>query len=203
MRAVYRTLPASSIFNACDPGLLFNVAQWYGEDWWCPELDGLRGLLRDWFIELFDAETGHYTRLRESIARSGIENPIVITAGKAVWREAWMLPENVGPYICESCGGSRLMIATELGLDVPCVVNDQIGTIGEVLASADDVLAKFKDKRYTVDFGPPVRVHPQAFSHMPDNYTFRDQQVCRQKVKAEMIRRAENWKSENTNVFGM
>ena len=203
MKVRHAVLPASDIFNACDPSLLWNVAKDYGEAWWDSEYDELRAILFDLFVTEFDKMTGHYTRLRESIKSDGIKDPIIVTAGAPLWRESWMVPRNVKTYICESCGGSRLLIASELGIDVPCIINDRIGVDGEVLNSAADVIARFTEKSYQVTYGPPCRVLPVRFSHMDNDYTMREQQQCRRKVKEMMIQAAQNWKKENTRKCGL
>lgn len=200
MRVVFAHVPAADIFNANDPGLLWNVAKEYKDSWWDKKYDELRDLLRDVFIEEFDALTEHYSRLRDSIERDGIQNPIIITAGKPIWREPWMVPDS--KYICESCGGSRLMIAKELGIEIPCIINDRIGIDGEPINSISEVLSKFSDKSYSVTYGPPVRVSPKRFSHMPKSYTFQEQQRCRRLIKEKQIALWKKWSAENTRKHG-
>jgi hypothetical protein len=202
VRVIYKEIPARKIFNANDPALLNDVAVEYRDDWWNSEYDELRDNLRSWFIELFDASTGHYTRLRESIAREGIQDPIIITAGKPLRREPWMLPSDCGDYICESIGGSRLMIAQEMDAIIPCIVNDQIGIRGKVLHSRLDVLGCFTSKTYVIEYGPPVKAIPRKFSHMPDTYSFGEQQKCRRHAKKIMIQRAKDWSAKNTKRCG-
>ena len=201
MLVKYALIPSGEIFNACHPALLHDVAVLYKGSWWDKEQDPLREMLGSYFIQRFDELTGHYSRLRESISRDGIKDPIVITAGNPIWRKPWMVPSDIGPYICESCGGSRLVIAAELGIDVPCIINDQIGVDGELIKNSQEVSQRFSGN-YSIIYGPPVRVHPKSFSHMPNNYTFGDQQTCRRKVKAEMIALSKRWREANTRESG-
>ena len=198
-RVAFKVIPADQIFNACDPSFMYDVALPYKERWWDAEQDSLRELLHDTFIDGFDALTGHYTRLRLSIKTMGLLNPIVITHGAAIWREPWMLPKDYGQYVCESCGGSRLMIAQELGLDVPCIVN---GGDGEPLKDAAAVLDKFHDKTYQVDYGPPTRVTPRKFSHMPDYYRMGEQIRCRRLINQKMRNLAKTWSEQNMRKCG-
>ena len=202
IRVAYKVIPSHQIYNACDPGLLHKVAVWFKEDWFNPEYDSLRLLLRDMFFDEFDKATGHYTHLRQSIIENGIQNPIVITAGKSIYREPWALPAGVSDYICESCGGSRLYIAQELGMDIPCIVNDQIGIGGETLKTTAEVLTKFADKTYDVTFTDRVRVQPKRLSHIPGNFTLEKQRICRRKVQAKMLEAAKNWKESNMRKCG-
>ncbi len=187
-------LRTGEIFNACDPSLLHDVAIQYGEDWWSPQLDPLRQLLREWFFELFALSCDYFTRLEESIKREGVLNPVIVTAGPSLRRASWQVPENCGTYICESAGGSRLAIAQRLGIAVPAIINDQIGVAGEILKDQDAVFTKFSDKTYRITYGPPVIATPARYSHMPEGHTIEDQQRLRRATKPEMIRRAELWR---------
>jgi hypothetical protein len=202
MHVIYKLIPADEIFNGCDPSMLYDVVIRYKDRWWDAAQDELRAMLRATFIKEFDALTGHYTRLRASIKEHGLLNPIVVTAGAALWRPAWMLPKDYGEYLCESCGGSRLMIAQELGLDVPCVVNTRTDIGGEPLNNIRDVLGRFHDKSYSVEYGPPTRVQPTRFEHMPNSYRMREQMICRQSVHQKMVHLAKNWKPQNTKRYG-
>ena len=192
METHYAEIPAVDVYNACDPGDLYPVMLRFKERWWSHS--EYREQLRTWFIELFDAETGHYSRLRKSIEESGVKDPIVVTSGKPLRREAWMLPPDVGDLLCEQCGGSRLMIAQELLLTIPCIVNDRNNRFPGPDLSIEQIRAHFSSKSYDIrktDQG--VQIQPRTYSHMPSGYTFRDQQLARRKVWAEMIRRSADW----------
>jgi len=180
--------------------MLWDVAVQYGEDWLDPALDPLRCLLREWYFELFESTSDFYERLKASILKEGILNPIVVTAGPSLNRPEWIVPKDYGKYICESVGGSRLRVAQELGLSIPCIINDQIGVSGELLKDKGQVLSKFEDKSYCVQFGPPVKVDPTRYVHMPEAHTITVQQEFRRKTKPEIIRRAEEWRSENWGI---
>lgn len=201
-QVAFKHIPASQIFNACDPSFMFDVASPYGKRWWDAEQDGLRELLHNTFVEGFDELTGHYTRLRKSIVARGILNPVVVTLGKPIYRKAWMLPKERAPYLCESCGGSRLMIAQEMGLDVPCIVNSTINDGGEPLADGFAVLDKYHDKTYQVDYGPPTRVIPRRFEHMPDGYRMEQQVRCRRLINQKQRVLVANWKKQNMRKCG-
>ena len=198
MKVLYSRLSANDIFNGNDPGLLWNVAKEYRESWWGAEFDELRCLLRNTFVKEFDRLTGHYTNLRRSIEQQGITDPIVITSGTPLRRESWMVPENV-KYLCESVGGSRLLIAQELDLDVPCIINDTAGVDGKPLLKSD-VVALLPN--YRVDYGPPCIARPIRYSHMDHSYTFEEQQRCRRLAKSKQIQVWKMWKEQNMSASG-
>jgi hypothetical protein len=197
MRVVYTRLPAREICNGCDPGLFFDLATELKDTWWNEKYDPLRVLLRQWYIDLFDEATGHYTNLRKSIVKHGVQDPIIVTAGPPMRRAAWMLPPDCGQYVCETIGGSRLLFAQELDLEVPCIVNDQIGIDGEELFTADEVLERFVSKTLTITYGPPVVVSFTAFSHMDKDYTMRSQVLKRRAINIIMAERAHDWLKKN------
>jgi len=196
MRVLYAKLPAQDIFNACDPAWFFDVAEPLKEVWWDEKYDPLRQLLHDSFVELFDESTRHYTNLRESIARHGIQDPIIVTAGTP-FRPAWMIPPWAGTYVCETIGGSRLMLAQELEIDIPCIINDRIGVEGKELRSPAEVISYFVHKDFELEWGPPVNLTFKTFSHMPDDYTMRMQVLKRRATKQEIINRANQWLRAN------
>jgi hypothetical protein len=199
---VYKVIPASEIYNACDPSWLYDVAVEYKERWWDAAQDELRAVLYDTFLNEFDALTGHYTRLRESINTHGLLNPIIVTHGKPIRRKPWSLPPEYGDYICESIGGSRLIIAKELGLDVPCIVNTSDNIGGELLRNHCDVLDKFHDKSYSISLGPPLKVTPTKFEHMPNSYDMGVQINCRRQIHRKMVNLAKNWNGKSTSKSG-
>lgn len=155
MKIIYATLRGRDIYNGSSPEHLHAVIQRFRDRWWTDEFKELRALVVKWFRELYEINTGgHYSKLRESVLEHGFQNPIIVTAGKPLRRPAFMLPPHYPQsYLCEANGGSRLALAQELDMDIPCIINGDAP--GEELSTMDDVLSKFTDKTYS------LRLHDQ------------------------------------------
>ena len=104
---------------------------------------------------------GHYARLEESILAEGIRNPVVITCGKPLRRKLAHLPPEMLSQPAHSMlllegttGGSRLWVAQQHDMLVPCIVNDQTGRFSECnrVMVADDALKYYKDRPSSVLF---------------------------------------------------
>ncbi len=194
---VYAHLRGREIYNACSAVYQWEITNRFKERWWGEEFAELRGLMLEWFTELFEHHTGgHYSKLRESVLEHGFQNPIIVTSGESKRRESWMIPPDHGcAYICEQNGGSRLMLAQELDMELPCIVNGDAP--GEVLKTLVAVRAKFSDKTYLLQNDPGVGVMstPTRLSHLGD-FTQAQNQVAVGKTKQEVIRRADKWLQE-------
>lgn len=136
----YVELPIARIFNWLAPKNVtcwLNVPEWR-DTWWSEETVELRNQFEHYWIEAFDDITGHFTKLRESIKKDGILRPVSTVSGimrgrnmasdkcKAV---AYAPPEyhnNIDNLVyTQPFGGSRIVVAEELGIDMmPCVVHD-------------------------------------------------------------------------------
>jgi len=143
MKIVYAHLRGREIYNACRNDYLHEISSRFKERWWTEEFDELRGLVLEWFTELYEENTGgHYAKLRESVLRDGFLNPIIVTSGPPLRREPWMVAPNDLKYLCEQNGGSRLALAQELDMELPCIVNGEAEIIDE----------RFSPVRFTLDF---------------------------------------------------
>lgn len=198
MKTVYAILPGREIFNACRNDFLYDVAVRYKDRWWHQEFDELRALILEWFTEQFEHHTGgHYSQLRKSVISRGFLNPIMVTSGKPLRREPWMLPPWAADYkyLCEQNGGSRLALAQELDMEIPCIVNGEAP--GRELKNLSEVKECFGDRSYNVyrhrDWGivssPRNLLHLGHFNMQQNKYAVRHS-------KDEVIRRANKWLRE-------
>lgn len=181
----YAKLPPDQIYNGCDPSWVWRVARHYQDTWW--EEHELRAQVRAWFIELFEHYTGgHYSRLRASIAEHGIRYPIIVTSGAPRRRERWMLPPDYAfPFICEQNGGSRLMIAQELGMPVPCVINGPGGEEIDIQRVREIFGSEFNVSLHQ-EHG--VMTSPVKFLHLP-GFDMAQQKWAQDRAKSEIVRR--------------
>ena len=168
MKTVYAILRGQDIYNGTSPEHLYAVIERYRDSWWTDEFTPLRALVVKWFRELYEINTGgHYSKLRESVLKHGFQNPIIVTAGKSLRRPAWQLPPHwPQSYLCEANGGSRLALAQELDMELPCIINGDAP--GEELRTLNDVRSKFTDKTYDLRRHPRhgVLSTPKYLSHL-------------------------------------
>jgi hypothetical protein len=110
----------------------------WGDRWWEPDIIEKRKQYKEKYIEEHDKITNHFTELRKSIADNGILRPVNIVSGplrnvmlKSIGdtNPKWFPPHMVdNPHealYIHTHGGSRVLVAEELGIDkIPCVVHD-------------------------------------------------------------------------------
>lgn len=194
MKIVYAVLPGRDIYNGTSPEHLHVVVERFRERWWTDEFAELRGLVVGWFRELFEINTGgHYSKLKASVLEHGFQNPIIVTAGKPLRRPAWQLPPYWPQhYLCEANGGSRLALAQELGLDIPCIINGDAP--GEELHNIEAVRSKFTDKTYSlkIEAGCGVLSTPGRLSHLGE-YSMAENQAAVTKTKQQVVQRVDDW----------
>lgn len=68
-----------------------------------------------------------YPKIRQSILDDGFWNPITVVAGRLIYDANWSLVPDYAKkerLICFHTGGSRLFVAQELNIDVPCLIAD-------------------------------------------------------------------------------
>lgn len=125
----YKFLDACSIFNECGPNSAGNPQQ---------------------YVASLNHQNGFYQKLEKSILQHGIRNPILVRAGWCPPSKYDLLPDhmkkdNTEILICDSNGGSRLWVAQNHGLCVPCIVIDYIGRFSdaELLKCRQDVEKKY------------------------------------------------------------
>jgi len=190
---VYTHLRGRDIYNACSPTYEYQVTKRYKAAWWTDEFKELRELMAAWFYELFEHHTGgHYSKLRESVAKHGFINPIIVTSGTPLRRKAWMVPDHGKQYICEQNGGSRLKLAQDMDVELPCIVNG--AAPGEVLETVEEIRSKFGDKTYRIKIHPThgAMSFPDKLLHLGE-FSMSENQSAVRVSKDEMIRRADDW----------
>ena len=193
MKIVYAKLRGRDIYNSCNQEYQYPVSVKFRGRWWNDEFSELRELIAQWFVDAFERYTGgHYTKLRASVLESGFLNPIVVTSGKPLRRDPWMVPNYPQKYICEQNGGSRLMLAQELDMDIPCIVNGDAP--GEELHNVGNVREKFTDKTYQIkiDSHCGVMTIPRRLMHL-DDFTMAHNHAAVTKARAEVVERADKW----------
>lgn len=86
---------------------------------------------------------GFYSKLKTSIKQEGFRNPLLIVA---------LREEDIRIRY----GGSRLSVAQELDISVPCIITDfkNVFPDAEVLFTLQDIRAKFLDQPKKVFFQP-------------------------------------------------
>jgi hypothetical protein len=198
LQIIYAELRGREIFNACRNDFSYEICVRYKERWWSDEFAELRTLMVEWFTELFERHTGgHYSKLRKSVEESGFINPIIVTSGPPKRREPWMIPPWASEYkyICENNGGSRLMLAQELDLMLPCIVNGDAP--GTPLDGLKEVRERFGDKTYNLRIDPVAGVmsYPERLMHLGD-FTMEQNKSAVRNSKAEILRRANKWLGE-------
>lgn len=151
MKLRYVELDIDRIFNVLAPE---NKNAWgalekYRDTWWDEQTVEVRKYFAECWREVFDEITNHFTELRKSIKEKGILRPVSTVSGpmrnvKNMKKTADVSPilppkyqQDVSQNIyTQPCGGSRITIAHELGIDkIPCVVHDY----SDLFPDAEDV----------------------------------------------------------------
>lgn len=132
----YVDLPARSIYNLLD---VQNRTAWdYFPElrpfWWNPCVVDIRSTIGTMFKRLWDKKTKHFTQLQQSVKSEGFRNPIQVVTGCPIdsqgnKAEMSMLPPDMTKNIHSAVsvhlfGGSRLAIAQEIDINIPCIVYD-------------------------------------------------------------------------------
>jgi hypothetical protein len=203
-------IDARRVFNLTAPRWLPEAAKLWAPAarWHSPRLDPLRDLLEETYIRAFDRRTRHYTRLTESIAADGVWNPVMLTTGPLLRREEWELPNPVrfdpARVVCEYVGGSRLLIAARLGLDVPAIINDRANVFPELkrLKTGSDVRPLFQDRPRRVVWRNDGTLFANFFDYghyPPDEREARRraQIATRKEVIGECLAAVKKWRIEN------
>lgn len=127
-------------------------------DWSEQGRENLKNINDEWY-ERYDAITGHYTKLEESILKEGFRNPIVITCGKPYRRRMDFVDPHLRTkkdlLIMEGFdGGSRLWVAQKYNIPVPAIVNDRVGAFSNYpeIFNEKDLLQYYKDIPEYIDF---------------------------------------------------
>lgn len=205
----YAVLPPDRIFNLTSPRYLPEISrQWQGRyHWHHYRYEPLRDLIETHYINRFNEVSGHYERLLESVRKDGFRNPIMVSAGRLERRRQSELPpalrQREDLLVSEYLGGSRLWAAQQLGVDVPCVVNDYADVLpdADVLPNARAVLAKFKDAPGFVEMPRkgPVTLNNLPFMHLPEaeRYGMGEQILVRRAIVNECKQKVVEWRAKN------
>ncbi len=167
----------------------------------------VRDLMERHYVDRFNEVSGHYVRLLESVRRGGFRNPIMVTAGMLDRRRCEELPpgyrQREDLIVSEYLGGSRLWAAGQLGVAVPCIVNDHMDVLpdAEALPDADAVLSKFMDRPGRIEMrrGGRVTLNDLPFVHLPpeERYSMRDQILIRRDIVNEIKGMVAEWLVKN------
>jgi len=160
----YAVVKPDRIFNWLG---MMNVTSWVffpelRKTWWKDETVAIRQRIQDLYIKYFDAETGHFTALEKSLSADGFHAPVNTCTGLP--RDMWLknvFPTKSVPPECQSdpdkvlfthtFGGSRVIVAQKLGIDVPCIIYDFTGAFKEAerIATPAQLKAKFPSSYQT------------------------------------------------------
>lgn len=201
----YAVLKPDHIFNLTSPRYLPEISlKWQGRyHWHHYRYEPLRDIIEAQYIERFNDVSGHYERLLKSVRKDGFRNPIMVSAGRLERRRQSELPpalrQREDLLVSEYLGGSRLWAAQQLGVDVPCIVNDYADVLpdAEVLRNEPQVLAKFTDApgRFEMARKGPVTINNLPFMHLPENerYGMSEQILVRRAIVGECKQKVAEW----------
>jgi hypothetical protein len=164
---MYCNYPFSIHFAVLDPNLIYNYC----------------GPKTQQYIDTLNAENGFYIKLEESVKRTGLRNPILVTSGYQgcpnikVNRIPSELRNDLQKIIvCDRNGGSRLWVAQRLGLSIPCIISDWTERFSheKELFSIPDIMKCYTDTPDEIivnDHGVHIRSLPQIHLNQRPNVT--------------------------------
>jgi len=203
-------LDARRVFNLTAPRWLPEAARLWASPaaWHDARLDPVRDALEAAYIDGFNRRSGHYVRLEESARRDGIWNPVMLTTGRLLRRREDELPPAVradpARIVCEYVGGSRLLVAARLGLEVPAIVNDRANVFpdAELIPWGFDVGPLFRDKPRRVIWQRDGSLFANffAYGHFPPEERERRQREqinMRKEVIGECLAVVKSWRLKN------
>lgn len=142
-------IPARDIFNYCGPYTIDHFPI-------CAEWKQKR---RDHGLRFIKKKNEFYEDLRRSIKQHGIRNPILASLGAKCLLPFYDYPEELVTHldsipICDRLGGSRLLVAQELGCNVPVLLCDWTGNYSNLdnLNSPEKILPYFHDQPQRILF---------------------------------------------------
>lgn len=168
-RIYYAILPSNDITNCIAPGYRHVT----GDN--TPEGIAKRKKAQEDYIKTLNQKNKFYIKLEESMLEDGIVNPILIQAGYCTKIYRKYLPiehqQKIAKALCcDRNGGSRLFIAQQHNLAIPCIISDFSSRFVddgfEELKDEQEIMRKYaaKPKRiiindHGVHIGQPVHVH--------------------------------------------
>lgn len=146
----YGVLDSNIIFNECGP---FSG----GPEGWDEEAVAKRQEKGERYINTLNETRQFYTNLEASILEEGFRNPILVNAG---WcpkirdrgrngRLPLEMQEDHSKILtCNVNGGSRLYVAQNHNLEIPCIISDYVNRFTDLLEleTKEEVLALYKDR---------------------------------------------------------
>ena len=139
----YAVLPSRSIVNMQSPDT--KVVAQYDEEGKLIETNSVQARFRR-----RNSLDGFYTKLEADILENGVENPLLVYAGKVYDYLEKKLPEDLkedrSKIVACVHGGSRLWFAHKYNLDVPCVIVDWIDKFkdAKLIETEEDFLSLYK-----------------------------------------------------------
>lgn len=160
----YVILDSNLVFNQCGPMSA-------GPAGWDDEAVKIRKQRAAKYIAAMNKKTGFYDKLEESILKEGVRNPILVRCGWCPEGKIKDLPlemqnDSSKILVCDSSGGSRLMITQKHNMKIPCIITDFVGRFSsqQLLNDEDDILMVHKDEPKKViinDHGVGIMDLPQ------------------------------------------
>jgi len=146
----YGVLDSSIIFNECGPYSGGPVG-------WDEEAVKKREEVALRHIKSQNDARGFFTNLEKSILKEGFRNPILVNAGwcpvirdrgKNLRLPLEMQDDHTKILTCNINGGSRLWVAQNHNLEIPCIISDYVDRFPEfpILETKEDILSYYTDK---------------------------------------------------------
>jgi len=174
----YAVVKPDRIFNWLG---MMNVTSWVffpelRKTWWSEDTVATRQRIQQLYIKYFDEVTGHFTALENSLRTEGFHAPVNTCTGlpRDMWLKNVFPPKSVPPenqsdsdnvLFTHTFGGSRVIIAQKLGIDIPCIIYDFTGAFSdaEKITTPAQLKAKFPNSYQTGT--PQVFPVARAISH--------------------------------------
>jgi len=166
-------------YGFLDSNIIFNEVGSYSEGphGWDDESIKIREERWQQKVDDLNKENGFYIKLEKSILKEGFRNPILVDAGSCrLMRKGIENPrlpiemqqDHKKILTCNYSGGSRLMIAQKLNLEIPCIISDFINRFPDfkLLETEQDIISCCIDQPFRVSFNlQGVRFHvPSNFN---------------------------------------
>ena len=165
----YGVLDSTLIFNECGP-FSGGPPGWDEEAIKKREEKGLQHIAHQNKVNNF------FNKIEESVLKEGFRNPILVDCGMC----AHILDRGIHPRLpiemqedhtkiltCNSNGGSRLWVAQNHNLEIPCIISDFVDrfTDFKLLETREDIFSCYRDRPQKIRFNPfglRLRLLPQT-----------------------------------------
>lgn len=157
----------------------FGPNSWW-DDWTDEGVHAYKAMTEE-FIMRYDAWTGHFTKLTESIKKEGFRNPVIVTIGKPRVRSMKCVPPRYTKldtknwiFMEGNYGGSRLWVAQQLGMSIPVIMSDFPNEYPEYreIGKIDQLYNFFKDipEKISVTRERGIEITQLPPTHMGENF---------------------------------